>query len=60
MNLTNRAGLKKFILQRFGEIRAFSMERVSSEALDTYEAKLRVMIEADIRNHPSIGKTFKP
>jgi len=60
MNLTNRAGLKKFILQRFSEIRAFPMQRVSSQALDTYEAKLRLMIEEDIRSHPSIGKTFKP
>lgn len=60
MNLTNRAGLKKFILLRFSEIRAFSMKQVSSEALDNYEAKLRLMIEEDIRSHPSIGKTFKP
>jgi hypothetical protein len=59
--LLNRAATKKFILDRYKALRAGpQMTRVSKETLDTYEAKLRNMIDNDIMSHPSIGKTFKP
>jgi len=32
--------------------------RVSTKALDRYEARIRAMIESDIMAHPSLGKTF--
>lgn len=60
-HLLNRAATKKFILSRFKALRSGQpMTRVSKEALDTYEARLRNMIDRDIMSHPSIGKTFKP
>jgi len=60
-HLLNRAATKKFILDRFKSLRAGPpITRVSKEALDTYEAKLRNMIDGDIMSHPSIGVTFKP
>jgi len=62
-SLLNRSALKKFILAKIAALRP-GMEkritRVSSEALDNYEAKLKNSIEIDIHKHPSIGKTFKP
>jgi len=36
------------------------IHRVSSKALDNYEARLRAIIESDIMSHPSVGKTFLP
>lgn len=60
-NLLNQVSTKKFILNRYKALRAGPpMTRVSKEALDTYEAKLRNMIDSDIMSHPSIGVTFKP
>ena len=60
-NLINTSATKKFILAKIQALRpGMPLTRVSKEALDNYEAKLRVWIESDIMRHPSIGKTFKP
>jgi hypothetical protein len=61
-NLLNRSSTKKFIIAKITSLRP-GMEkqitRVSKEALDNYEARLRAMIESDIMIHPSLGKTFR-
>lgn len=60
-SLINKSGMKNFILEKCAQLRqGHKFTRVSSEAIEKYEAKLRAMIEADIRTHPSIGKTFRP
>lgn len=61
-NLLNRSSTKKFIIAKITSLRP-GMEkqitRVSKEALDNYEARLRAMIESDIMIHPSKGRTFQ-
>ena len=60
-SLLNKAALKKFILAKLEANRPeLGLTRVSKEALDTIEARLKNMIENDISTHPSIGKTYKP
>lgn len=60
--LINQSAIKKFILKKIAYLRP-GMEkrltRVSQSAVDSYEAKLKIMIENDIMVHPSIGKTFR-
>jgi len=61
MNLINRSATKKFILAKIEALRPGMEERitrVSTKALDRYEARIRAMIESDIMAHPSLGKTF--
>jgi len=61
-SLINRAATKKFILAKIAQLRPGMEEqltRVSKEALDIYEARLRSMIEDDIMIHPTRGKTFR-
>jgi hypothetical protein len=62
-HLINRKQIKIFIMAKLKAMRPGMEEqltRISKEALDNYEYRLRIMIEDDIRIHPSIGKTFKP
>lgn len=59
MNLINRSTTKRFILMKFKQSRpGMDITRVSGEALDKYEAKLRAWIADDVRRHPTRGKTF--
>lgn len=49
------------ILNKLEQLRPqLGFNRVSGEAYSHYESKLQLMIEEDIKKHPSIGKTFKP
>lgn len=58
-NLLNHAATKKFILEKFKSMRAgMPITRVSKEAIEKLEAKLRADIIFEVRRHPSIGKTF--
>jgi len=57
-SLINRAALKKFLLGYAADNRAHSFSRVSSETLDTLEAKLRVMAVHHVETMPSVGKTI--
>ncbi|KKM09624.1 hypothetical protein LCGC14_1722740 [marine sediment metagenome] len=60
MNLLNRTQVKAFILAKVQSMRpGMPLERVSKDALDWYEARLRAWIIEDVEKHPSIGKTFK-
>jgi hypothetical protein len=36
------------------------MKRVSNEAVQSLESKLRLMADELIRQHPSLGSTIKP
>lgn len=61
-SLLNRSAVKKFILAKIKSMRP-GMEkqitRVSQEALDNYEARLKAVIESDIMILPTLGKTYK-
>jgi len=58
--LINRTATKRYILDKLKSKRPFlGLTRVSKEALDIYEARLRDMIIRDIDIHPAVGKTFK-
>lgn len=60
MNLLNRTQTKAFILAKIQSMRpGMPLERVSKDALDWYESRLRAWIMEDVERHPSIGKTFK-
>lgn len=60
MFLLNRAETKRFILAKIQSMRpGMPLERVSGEALEWYEARLRAWIISDVAKHPTIGKTFK-
>jgi hypothetical protein len=58
-SLLNRSRTRDYILQRFGVTRPhMGIGRVSKQALDDIEAKLKLMINGAVSNYPSIGKTF--
>lgn len=62
-NLLNRSQMKVFIKAKIKSMRPGmekQLTRVSKNALDKYEARLRIMIEDDIMTHRSSGKTFDP
>ena len=59
--LVNRAEVKRYLLDRAQMLRlALGMKRVSNEALQSLESKLRLMADELIRQHPSMGRTIKP
>lgn len=60
-SLLNRAAIKKYILDKANNMRpTWGCTRVSKEAVEAIESKLRALIVAQVQAHPSIGKTFKP
>jgi len=60
MQLLNKAHTKRFILEKLKAMRpGMPITRVSAEALEWYEARLRSWIVDDVKRHPSTGKTFK-
>lgn len=60
MHLLNQAATKKFILAKFQSLRpGMPITRVSKEALEKLEARLRLWIVEEVGRHPSIGVTFK-
>lgn len=61
-SLLNQAAMKKFIFSKLAALRPGmekKLTRVSKSALDSYEARLKNMIEDDVMTHPTIGKTFR-
>jgi len=57
--LINKLETRKFILAKARALRPdWKAERVSVEALDIIEARLRAMIGGMVSDHPTIGKTF--
>jgi len=52
--------LKKFIKQKAESLRpGWECKYVSREAIEKLEAKFRSIVISSIKQHPSIGKTFK-
>ena len=59
-SLLNQAQTKKFILAKFVSMRpGMPITRVSKDALEKLEARLRAWIIEEVQRCPSIGKTFK-
>jgi hypothetical protein len=59
--LVNRAEVKRYLLDRARLLRpALGMRRVSNEAVQSLEGRLRMMADELIRQHPSMGRTIKP
>lgn len=56
--LINRAQVKAYALDT-GSARARGFTRVSASFLDQVEAQVRLLIEREVRSHPSIGVTLK-
>lgn len=60
-SLLNKKAVKTMILNKLEQLRPqLGFNRVSGDAYTHYDAKLQLMIEEDIKKHPSVGKTFKP
>jgi hypothetical protein len=59
-NLITRATVKKYLLDRAKALRPHHpFTRVSAEALDTIEARVRNICDEAIRSHPAVGQTIK-
>jgi hypothetical protein len=61
--MLNKKRVRKYILAAWRIRRlgcTVKMTRVSAEAMETIEAKLRNMIDGMIDSHPSVGQTFRP
>ncbi len=58
-NLINKKHTRDYILQRFETTRPHTkIKRVSKQALDDVEAKLRLILNRAVHSYPSVGKTF--
>ncbi|MCX8513425.1 MAG: hypothetical protein ORN83_16900, partial [Chthoniobacteraceae bacterium] len=59
--LVNRSELKRYLLDRAQMLRpALGMRRVSDEAVQSLESRLRNMADDLIRRQPCMGRTIKP
>lgn len=59
-SLLNTEHTKQFILYKTQRLRpGWDCTRVSKEAIEQIEAKLRVMIIQMVESHPTVGKTFR-
>ncbi len=59
-SILNQSATKKFILAKFISMRpGMPITRVSKEALEKLEARLRAWIIEEVERCPSIGVTFK-
>ena len=60
MKLICESHVKDFILLKAKRLRTgWKCQRVSQQALDAIEAKLRAIVIDSIKRHPTVGKTFK-
>lgn len=58
--LINKKAVKSYILAKNEQLRpGWKYTRISQEALEEINAKLKTIINRAIESHPSIGKTFK-
>lgn len=58
--LINRAHVKRALLDASASMRGGKFTRVSNDALEFLESRLRSEITALVRSHPSMGKTVMP
>lgn len=59
-SIVNQSACKKFILAKFQSMRpGMPITRVSKDAIEKLEARLRAIIIDEVQKYPSIGKTFK-
>ncbi|MBE3040547.1 MAG: hypothetical protein IMZ62_17250 [Chloroflexi bacterium] len=57
----NVNGVKRYILEKIKADRpGWACDRVSREAIESLEARVRLMIDGDIQRHGTRGRTFKP
>ncbi len=58
--LLNKAHVRAYILRRQSEIRpGWKFEYVAAEVYDDLNEKVRRAIDASLKRHPSMGKTFQ-
>lgn len=58
--LINHVRIRRLILDLCERRLPGRFQRVSRQAIEHYEARLRAWIEHDVQTHPSIGRTFRP
>jgi len=59
--LVNQATLRRYLLDQAQMLRtSLGMKRVSDEAVQNLESRLRNMADDMIRRHPCMGRTIKP
>lgn len=58
MNTTNQTNIKKYALAVSLESRQGKFTRVSKDFLNRIESKTRMLIQAEVKNHPSVGVTL--
>ena len=57
--LLNVSHVKSYIRRRQPEIRpGFQFERISRQAIEDIDTKVRLIIDASLKAHPTVGKTF--
>lgn len=60
-SIINKVATKKFILAKTDRLRpGWDCTRVSESFLNEAEAYLRAYIIGRVRQHPTLGKTFRP
>lgn len=60
LKVTCESHLKKFILEKAKSLRkGWNCQRVSQQAIDQIEAKVRALVIESVKRHPTKGKTFK-
>ncbi len=58
-SLLNKKAVRGYILGRIEKTRPhLKFNRVSGQAIEDVEAKLKLMINRAVHSHPSTGKTF--
>ena len=59
-SLIAKSLVKKYLLERAKQLRpSHPFTRVSAEALDTIEARVRNICDEAIRSHSAVGQTIK-
>lgn len=59
-SILNKTETKKFIIAKFKSLReGMPITRVSNDAIEKLEARLRAWIIEEVKIHPSLGKTFR-
>ena len=59
-DLTCKAGVKRYALERAADTRDHKFTRVSDELCQAAEAAARRAVDQIIATHPSVGRTIKP
>ncbi len=60
-SLLNRAATRQYILTLARDLRpGWRCTRVSAEAIERIEVRLRELIRSQVEGHPTRGQTFRP